>query len=77
MFFIFSIGYNVSQIHAGREFPDKLPTKYCISKFQFPVNEALKPGLRVFAVVGRFLVHQKGFPTFQQNLFFVKPRLLF
>ena len=24
-----NMAYNVSQIHAGREFPDELPTKYC------------------------------------------------
>jgi hypothetical protein len=36
---------NIPQIHAGREFPDELPTKYCFSIYYFPVNEAPKPDL--------------------------------
>src|SRR5690625_1104597 len=42
------IAGNVLQIHAGREFPDKFPTKIYMSKFQVPVNEASKPDLLVF-----------------------------
>jgi len=30
-YYCFEIAHNVSQIHAGREFPDELPTKYCFS----------------------------------------------
>ena len=45
IFGFFRLVANVSKIHAGREFPDELPTKNCISKFQFPVNEATKPDL--------------------------------
>jgi len=44
---------NVSQMHEGWEFPNELPTKICISKFQFPVNKAAKPGLGYFAVSKR------------------------
>jgi len=39
---------HVSQIHAGRDLTDELPTKYCFSIYYFPVNEAETPGLRVF-----------------------------
>jgi len=42
-----TIGVNVSQLYAGRDFPDELPTKNCIPKFHFPVNEALKPDLHI------------------------------
>jgi len=43
-----TIAQNVPQIRAGPEFPDELPKKISIPKFQFPVNEANKPDLRVF-----------------------------
>jgi hypothetical protein len=43
---------NVLQIYAGRDLTDELPTTICIPKFQFPVNEAMKPELQVFAVSG-------------------------
>ena len=36
------------QIHAGREFPDELPTRVAFQIYYFPVNEAETPGLRVF-----------------------------
>ena len=52
LYFSFYIAPNVSQIHAGREFPDELPTKYCFSIDYFPVKEATKPDLRVFCCYG-------------------------
>ncbi len=44
------------KLHAGRELTDELPTKSCLFKFQFPVNEAAKPGLQVADVIGRIWV---------------------
>jgi hypothetical protein len=41
---------NVSQIPAGRDLTDELPTKSCFSIYYFPANEAPKPGFRVGAV---------------------------
>lgn len=41
------VAANIPQVHAGREFPDEPPTKYCFSKIKFLVNEALKPDLRL------------------------------
>jgi len=46
---VWHLKYNfcVAQLNARREFPDKLHTKSCFPKYQFSVNEAPKPGLRV------------------------------
>ena len=48
--------HNGWQIPAGRDLTDELPTKYCFSKFQFPVNEATKPDLWVFCCCSRVVL---------------------
>ena len=69
LYFSFYIAPNVSQIHAGREFPDERTTKICFSKFQFPVNEATKPDLP-----GSLLLYAAGFIF--ELLVFVFPTIL-
>jgi len=42
---------NVPQIHAGREFPDELPTKNCFSNILILCQRSWLPDLRVFVVI--------------------------
>jgi len=50
---------HVPQIHAGREFPDKFPTKYCFSKFNFLPTKQPNPTCGYFAVAGSVFGHLK------------------
>ena len=47
-----TITHNVPQIHAGREFPDELPTKICFSNTNFLSTKQPNPTCGYFAVMG-------------------------
>jgi len=51
-----SMTHNVSQIHAGREFPDELPTKNCFSNTNFLSTKLAARLAGYFAVVASILV---------------------
>ena len=62
---VFNMAYNVGSYTQDGILPDELPTKSCLLKFKFPVNEPPKPGLRVAEVVGSV------FRSLETLLFFV------